>query len=175
MQYVLTIRFRTNRYSVSVEYVGKDITVKAGVFEISLWYRNKQIAKYPRLYDRNAVHYELEHYLPLLERKPRAVWNAQPVKAINLPPVFWNFANKLGSDYEVVKLLKLSSQCGIPTLLKSIQKSAGCGSFCYEGVRTKLENKLTLEMPPNLVTNPVEIKQVDLSVYGLMLTGGGPA
>lgn len=68
-----TVRFDTNRYSVPVEYVGKDVTVKASVFEISLWYRGKQIAMHPRLYEREAVTYKLEHYLPLLEKKPRAV------------------------------------------------------------------------------------------------------
>lgn len=170
-----TVRFDTNRYSVPVEYVGKDITVKASVFEIFLWYRGNQIAKHPRLYERDAFHYELEHYLPLLEKKPRAVWNAQPVKAINLLPAFWDFAGKLGSDYEVVKLLKLSSQYGIPALLKSIQEATSCGSFCYESVRAKLEDKPSKETPMNLVVNPVEIKQVDLSVYDVMVTGGEPA
>ncbi|MDI9441747.1 MAG: hypothetical protein QM392_06450 [Bacillota bacterium] len=60
-----TVRFDTN--SVPVEYVCKEITVKAGVFEVSLWYRGKQIANHPRLYGREGVQYKLEHHLPLLE------------------------------------------------------------------------------------------------------------
>ncbi len=156
-----TVRFDTNRYSVPVEYVGKDITVKASVFEIALWYRSNLIATHPRLYERNAVHYELEHYLPLLEKKPRAVWNAQPVKAINLPPAFWDFAGKLGSDYEVVKLLKLSALHGVPTLLRCIEEATSYGPFCYESVRARLEDKPSKEAPINLVANPIEIRQVD--------------
>ena len=170
-----TVRFDTNRYSLPVEYVGKDITVKAGVFEVSLWYHGKQIATYPRLYGREGVTYKLEHYLPLLERKPRAVWNAQPVKAINLPAAFWDFAHKLGSDYEVVKLLKLLSRYSIPALLESIQEATSYGSYCYESVRTKLEEKQYKDTPVNPVTNPVEIKQVDLSAYDVMVTGGESA
>ena len=64
-----TVRFETNRYSVPVEYVGKDITVKASTFEVSLWYRGNEIAKHQRIYGRDDVRYELEHYLPLLEKK----------------------------------------------------------------------------------------------------------
>ena len=170
-----TVHFETNRYSVPVEYVGKDITIKASVFEIALWYRSKLIATHPRLYERDRIHYELDHYLPLLERKPRAVWNAQPVKTANLPPAFWDFAGRLDNDYEVVKILRLSSQYGMPALLTAIKEAAGSGSFCYERVRTKLEDKPYKETPVNQVVDPVEIKQVDLSAYDVMLTGGEPA
>ena len=166
-----TVRFETNRYSVPVEYVGKDITVKASTFEVSLWYRGNEIAKHQRIYGRDDVRYELEHYLPLLEKKPRAVWNAQPVKAINLPTAFWDFAHKLGSDYEVVKLLKLASQYGIPTLLKGIEEATSCSSYCYERVRTRLQDKPPKDTPINLA-DPIEIKQVDLSVYDGMVLGG---
>ena len=104
-----TIRFETNRYSVPVEYVGKDLTVKASVFEVSYGTVARKLPGTPPLRAGRRQVY-LEHYLPLLEKKPRAVWNAQPVKAINLPAAFWDFAHKLGSDYEVVKLLKLLSR-----------------------------------------------------------------
>jgi transposase len=167
-----TIRFETNRYSVPVEYVGKDLTVKASVFEVSLWYRGQEIARHPRLYEREGVRYTLEHYLPLLEKKPRAVWNAQPVKAINLPAAFWDFAHKLGSDYEVVKLLKLLSRYGTGALLECIKEASSLGSYCYEVVRTKLEEKQYADAPEKLITNAVEIKQVDLSAYDVMIAGG---
>ena len=60
-----------------------------------------------RIFSKSIRGLNSEHYLLLLEKKPRAVWNAQPVKAIGLRSAFWDFAKKLGSDYEVVKLLKL--------------------------------------------------------------------
>ncbi len=168
-----TVRFETNRYSVPVKYVGRNITLKAGVFEISFWYRGKEIARHSRLYGRDGTQYKLEHYLPLLEKKPRAVWNAQPVKAINLPRAFWDFARKLGSDYEVVKLLKLISHNSVSALLESIQEATDHGSYCYETVRTKLEEKQYTGAPGNPIKNEVEIKQVDLSVYDIMAAGGG--
>jgi hypothetical protein len=95
--------------------------------------------------------------------------------AANLPTAFWDFANKLGSDYEVVKLLTLLSQYGIPALLKGIQEAASCGSFCYETVRTKLEEKQYKDAEVTLLADPVEIKQVDLSAYDVMLERGESA
>lgn len=32
------VRFERNRYSVPVDYVGSDVTVKASVFEVSIWH-----------------------------------------------------------------------------------------------------------------------------------------
>ena len=75
------------------------------------------------------MQYKLEHYLPLLEKKPRAVWNAQQVKAIGLPSAFWDFAKELGSDLEVVKLLKLLAEYGLPPLLVGMEAAASVGSY----------------------------------------------
>ena len=153
-----TICFDTNRYPVPIEYVGKEVTVKAGVFGVFIWYRGKQIVSHPRLYERNGVQYKLEHYLPLLEKKPRAAWNAQPVKAVGLPSAFWDFAKKLGSDYEVVKLPKLLADHGMPALLAGIEAAASVGSYAYEGVRTKLEQGHYATMP-----SPIRFKSSRLT------------
>jgi transposase len=170
-----TVRFDTNRYSVPVEYVGKDITVKASVFEVSLWFRGKHIASHARLYEHGKVQYKLEHYLPLLEKKPRSVWNAQPVRAVKLPAAFWDFAKKLGSDYEVVKVLKLLSQYGIQPVLESIREASNAGAYSFEALRVRLELNQCSYTPVRPIANPVEIQQVDLSVYDLILAGGEPA
>ena len=79
---------------------------------------------------------KLEGHLPLLEK--RAVWNAQPVKAIVLPSAFWDYAKKLGSDYEGVKLLKLLAEYGLPALLVVIEAAVSVGSYAYDAVRSKL-------------------------------------
>ncbi len=169
-----TVRFERNRYSVPVNYVGSDVTVKASVFEVSVWHRGQQIASHPRRYDANAVSYRLEHYLPLLEKKPRAVWNAQPVRHTDLPEVFWDFAKKLASDYEVIKLLKLTSQHGVSTVLPAVQKALDCGSYSCEGVLRHLEEREQPE-PAEPPVNLVQVNQVDLGIYDTMVWGGESA
>ena len=168
------VRFERNRYSVPVDYVGSDVTVKASVFEVSIWYRGQRIASHLRSYDENAVSYRLEHYLPLLEKKPRAVWNAQPVRHAKLPTEFWDFARKLANDYEVVKLLRLMSQHGISAVLPAIQKSYDSGAYSYEGVLKHLETREESQLT-ELPCDPVEIQQVDLRAYDNMVSGGESA
>ena len=168
------VRFERNRYSVPTAYTGCDVTVKASVFEISIWHRGIQIASHPRSYGDNTVSYQLEHYLSLLEKKPRAVWNAQPVRHAKLPEDFWDFAKKLADDYEVVKLLQLASQYGISSTLQAMDRARDRGSFSYEGVLEYLaapEQAKPVEPP----VNPIEIKQVDLRTYDTMLLGGESA
>lgn len=165
------VRFERNRYSVPVSYVGSDVTVKASVFEVSVWHRGKLIASHPRCYDENSVSYHLEHYLPLLKKKPRAVWNAQPVRQASLPSEFWDFSKKLASDYEVVKLLTLTAQNGLPAVLPAIRKANGCGSYSVEGVLRHLSVQQQQE-PVELPVNLVKIQQVDLSRYDTIVWGG---
>ncbi|WP_461368753.1 hypothetical protein [Candidatus Darwinibacter acetoxidans] len=121
------------------------------------------------------MQYKLEHYLPLLEKKPRAVWNAQAVRAVGLPAAFWGFAKKLGSDYEVVKLLRLMAEYGIPVVLSAMEAAASVGPYAYEAVRTKLELGQCDSKPDKPITDPVQIKQVDLSAYDSILAGGESA
>jgi hypothetical protein len=101
-------------------------------------------------------------------------------------PLFYFFHSKLlhkckkvlfcdlKSTFFDIKLLKLLSRYSIPALLESIQEATSYGSYCYESVRTKLEEKQYKDTPVNPVTNPVEIKQVDLSAYDVMVTGVSP-
>lgn len=128
-----------------------------------------------RIFSKSIRGLNSEHYLLLLEKKPRAVWNAQPVKAIGLRSAFWDFAKKLGSDYEVVKLLKLLAEYGLPALLVGMEAAASVGSYAYEAVRTKLEQGQYSTKVDKPILNPVQIKQVDLSAYDSMLAGGEPA
>jgi len=115
----------------------------------------------------------LKHKADILPKwgvKP--VWNAQPVRAINLPDAFWDFARRLPSDYEVVKLLKLLPEYGISACLEGIEAAASVGAYAYEAVRSKLEQRQHPSLPAQLLTNPIQIKQVDLSTYDAMLEGG---
>ena len=129
----------------------------------------------PRLYGRDCVQYKLEHYLTLLEKKLRAVWNAQAVRAVGLSAEFWGFAEKLGSDYEDVKLLKLPAEYGIPVDLSAMETADSVGPYAYEAVRTKLKLGHCDSKPDKPITDPVQIKQDDISAYDYMLAGGKSA
>ena len=80
-----TVRFKTNVYSVPVKYVGYEVSVKGYPETIDVYYKGNLIASHSRLLGRNQTSYHLSHYMPLLKQRPRAVFDAAPVKQ-NIPP-----------------------------------------------------------------------------------------
>lgn len=75
-----TARMETNNYSVPVKYVGCTVAMKAGAETVSIYSDGAEIAVHPRCYGRNQDILGLEHYLPILERKPRSILQAKPVR-----------------------------------------------------------------------------------------------
>jgi hypothetical protein len=70
----------TNFYSVPAELAGQEVQVRIGAEEITVTTRKETAAVHPRLYGKNQMALKLEHYLPLLERKLRAIDRALPMK-----------------------------------------------------------------------------------------------
>ena len=68
-----TVRFDKNNYSVPVKYLRKDVTVKGYANTVHIYHKGVLIATHDRAYGKNKTEYRLEHYIDLLERKPRAV------------------------------------------------------------------------------------------------------
>jgi len=94
-----TARFNTNDYSVPVSHSGKNVSVKGYAETIEIYYKGQMIASHERCFKRYASIYKLEHYLPILERRGRAIFNAAPVRQ-NLPPEFLNWLKNHTSDHK---------------------------------------------------------------------------
>lgn len=75
------VRFDSNRYSVPVRYAGREVTVKGSGNSVCIIFRGEDIAVWERDYSRGAVHYRLEHYIELLERKPRSIAYSHPARS----------------------------------------------------------------------------------------------
>ena len=93
-----TVRFRTNSYSVPVKYTGRSVGVKGYPETIEVYYEGELIATHKRCFGRNQSIYHLEHYIPLLERRHRAILDAAPVKQ-NVPPEVLEELRKNSSNY----------------------------------------------------------------------------
>ena len=74
------VRFDHNKYAVPYQYSSKMITVKGSGNQVIMLFRGEIIAKYDRDYRHNQTHYRLEHYIGLIEKRPRSVYNAAPIK-----------------------------------------------------------------------------------------------
>ncbi len=93
-----TIKFRTNNYSVPVQYTGQTVGVKGYPEIVEVYYKGALIATHNRCFGRNQSIYHLEHYMPLLKVRKRAILDAAPVKQ-NVPPEVLAELRKSSGDY----------------------------------------------------------------------------
>lgn len=114
-----TIRFEKNNYSVPVKYLRKTVTVKGYADKVLILYRGKLIATFDRLYGSGKTAYRLEHYIDLLERKPRCVFQAKPVRETVAEELI-DWGKQLpGGNAEMVKLLRLCVDYGEEKVLQA--------------------------------------------------------
>ena len=115
-----TVRFDYNNYSVPVIYAGKEVAVKGYGNQIIIYHRGSEIAHYVRCYERGKTKYQLEHYLDLIEKRPRSVFNARPVKD-NISQRILNAGRRLSSPREMVKLLRLCVDYGQDEVMRVLE------------------------------------------------------
>jgi len=116
-----TVRFDCNNYSVPAKYAGKEISVKGYGNEVVMFYHNAEIARYSRCYDKGKTKYCLEHYIDLIERRPRSVFNAKPVKD-NISAKLLEIGQRLSGPKEMVKLLRLCVDYGEQKVIDAINR-----------------------------------------------------
>lgn len=80
-----TVKFRTNNYSVPVQYSGRQVGIKGYPEYVEIYCNGEKISTHNRLFGKEQSSYHLEDYMPLLETRTRAITNAAPVKQ-NVPP-----------------------------------------------------------------------------------------
>lgn len=141
-----TARFDTNDYSVPVSYCGCNVSVKGYAESIKIYCKGQMIASHERCFKRHTPTYKLEHYLPILELRKRAIFNAAPVRQ-NLPPEFLDWLKSHTADHkELMQLLW------------------DCVEHGWENVWKN--NIFTTENPS--VTDVVAVSTVNLSKYDVL-------
>lgn len=101
-----TVRFDTNNYSVPADYCGREVSLKIAPETVSIYYGGKCIAEHPRCLERKQNIYTLDHYLPLLEKKGRAIFYAKPVRD-TIPEYILNWLEKQElTPKDLVELLR---------------------------------------------------------------------
>jgi len=168
----LTFRYNATKFSVPQEFIGKIITVRASSFKIEAWYRGELICTHVRPFIKGDHQYLPEHYLPLLERKPRAMANAAPLKYGVMPPELDKFRklNKDKDKYEqLAKILMLGRTVSAEDLLPAVSMANRTGSPTYEMISFYLESHnveiVSCDNPPVGVTDTVVVDAPDFSGY----------
>lgn len=85
----LTVQVMTNRYSVPSKYVGKQVTVELGLYDVRITQQNRVISKHERNFQKHKWILDPWHYMEVLRRKNRAFKSSMILTAIetNWSPV----------------------------------------------------------------------------------------
>ena len=158
----LALTIDHNKYAVPYQYSAKMITVKGSGNQVIMLFRGKIIAKYDRDYRHNQTHYRLEHYIGLIEKRPRSVYNAAPIKK-TVPTELYQFLMKLSSPKEIVKVLRLYLDTG-NAVLEHLPYADSYNTL-YAGVI----GSPVREMP---IESSIGIVPPDLKRYDSLLKGG---
>lgn len=163
-----TVRFDYNHYSVPVKYADKEISIKGYGNEIVMIYRNTEIARYPRCYERGQTKYRLEHYIDLIEKRPRSVFNAKPVKSTLITQLL-EIGRRLSGPREMVKLLRLCVDYGEDKVLRAIA-SLKSPELSVDQIRAFLTPINTPEKIPVKIDIPVPKPQFEK--YNVLMNRG---
>jgi len=172
VDYFATVPFEGCHYSVPVNYAGNTVTLKASAFWVRIDYRGQEIARHLRSYHKGKTCYDLAHYLPLLEQRPRAVRHARPVQEANLPQDFWRFYRNLkdpDADRSLVRLLRLIVDYGLEPVQKALHKAMSHEQYTVEVVEYYITENL---QPKRLRVFGPQVKPIDLTCYDRLLRGG---
>lgn len=158
-----TVRYEKNNYSVPTRYLRKNVTVKGYANNIYILYEGAAIATYPRQYTPGNTQYRLEHYIDLLERKPRSVSNARPVKETLTKEILDWGCQLPGGNREMVKLLRLIVDYGEERILNIKHLIPSHIVPTVDMVRTYLNEPV--ENSVIYLKNEINITEVDLRKY----------
>jgi len=135
------VRFSNNWYSVPPQYVGKIVTVKAFVFQVTIALKETVIAVHERSYDRDEEVLDPFHYLPVLLRKPGAFERATPIVKWPLPPAYDMYRRRLKERHEgsrgikeYIRVLMLLKDHTVDDVTAAVEKALSYGIHSYDGV-----------------------------------------
>lgn len=167
----LTVRYQDIKYSVPKALAGKEVTLRISPFHILIYYHGHEVYKHTRSLKKNEHQYVLEHYLDILERKPRAVNQATVLKTGIMPKECSEFLRLCREDdfkQQLVDILLLGRNTEKDKLLWALAQANNTKSPSLNLVRMYLEIKEPVEIIDNLI-----VEHKGLEMYDSLITRGG--
>lgn len=147
---LLLFQIDRNHYSVPYEYGYRQLRVEAYVDKIEVYDKVKLVAIHNRSYNQGEKVMELEHYLPVLAIKPRAVKNALVVR--KLPEVYQQLRRLLCNHNtegykEYAKILLLNKEFKFTDVMQSIEENINLGIVTYAHIRQTIISRSISSKP----------------------------
>lgn len=135
------VRYRTNDYSVPVEWGHREVLVKGFVHEVVICAASEVIARHPRSYEREDMIFNPLHYLALLEQKTNALDQARPLAGWDLPEGFAQMRRlmeaRLGKKgkREYVQTLRLLETFPLSEVSRAIDDALRLSAISFDAVK----------------------------------------
>ena len=172
----LTFRYESVKYSLPVEYSGKTVTLRIFPYEIEAWHKGVLAYRHTRPFIKNENQYIPEHYLPLLEKRPRAMRNAAPLKYGVMPPELAKFRSicTAKDKYEqLANILMLGRDIDSSLLLEAVDFANKTGIPSFNKVKLFLDLEKSsyenLEAVDYAEIDQVIVQQHDLVEYDRLI------
>lgn len=165
------VSFDRNRYSVPSKYVGTTLRLDAYWDHVELFSNQTLICSHKRCYKQGETIMDILHYLPVLERKPRAVCHAATVR--ELPAVFQITRKRLLASRpegyrEFAQILLLAREFDLGEMEMALTKAVELPHISAATVRQIIHNtrhkKIEPVMPPPSLAS-IRVHLPDLAVY----------
>ena len=158
-----TVRFDRNEYSVPVRFLRKAVTVKGYANQVVIICDQNTAVTYERLSGQGKTTYKLEHYIGLLERKPRSVFQAKPVRQ-TVQKELLDLGKQLpGGNKDMVRLLRMCVDYGEDRVIFAKNQIPAGITPTIDVIRTYLEEPERVAVVH--FPNEVYIAQTNLAYY----------
>lgn len=182
------VTFASNRYSVPVAHAHEKLLLRAFVDRVEISNGKEVVATHPRCWERERDILDPLHYLPLLERKPRAFAQSKAVRQwrAQWPAAFERYWAALTQKLPApegttlfVRLLKLCQRYPQDVLAAALEEALRHHCYSYDGVCELLRRQTEPPLPqPLALADRPDLRQVvvqlpELAQFDRLLRQGG--
>jgi len=164
--------FDNHGYSVPVEYGFNKLTLYAYTWRIEIACGDRVIAAHRRRYGKEPDAMEIEHYLPLLARRPGAFPYAKPVRQWDMPEVYRVFYETLCRNHngdgvrEFIQVLLMGRQVGREMLERAMSRALAENRADSERIRQLITITDSGGVPQSMPRDYLERSRVVLPELG---------
>lgn len=162
------VSFERNFYSVPVRYAHHQLILKSFVDRVQIFYQEKLVASHKRLLGAEEEKFDPMHYLPLLLKKPGALFYAKPMKRWQWPPIYYEFLKALKRRHsnakgtkEFIRILGLHGNGNKEKIKKALEVALKLNCLSFDAVKNILDQ---------ISEETFKIKPLDLSSSSSLLS-----
>lgn len=144
-----------NRYSVPCERVGQWVSSRLYPSRIVVIADETVIASHERLFDRDQVSFDWQHYIPLIERKPGALRNGAPFADLPKPLRLLKrgLRRHTNGDRIMMQVLAAVPIAGLEPVLVAVELVLESGSLSADHILNVLARLTSTALPPSVETS----------------------